>query len=88
MGQQSSSQQQKQSATQYSPLTHPQSKEEKSDDTFYTDSISNRRSTLFPGAKSLFSEDANIIESKGGWFAWNKKKEVVKKESNLKCLCG
>lgn len=33
-------------------------------------------------------EIKNKEKEKKGWFGWGKKKETIKKESNLKCLCG
>ena len=45
-----------------------------------------------PEAKTLFNTDEyepnNKDKKKKGWFGWGNKKEAVKKESNLSCLCG
>eukprot|EP00486_Rosalina_sp_Unknown_P000267 CAMPEP_0201568548 /NCGR_PEP_ID=MMETSP0190_2-20130828/9677_1 /ASSEMBLY_ACC=CAM_ASM_000263 /TAXON_ID=37353 /ORGANISM="Rosalina sp." /LENGTH=635 /DNA_ID=CAMNT_0047989785 /DNA_START=151 /DNA_END=2058 /DNA_ORIENTATION=+ len=52
-------------------------------------------SVIHQGATSLFAPDTDAAtesksnkEKKGGWFGFGKKKEAVKKESNLSCLCG
>merc|ERR1719242_2021797 len=47
----------------------------------------------FKEPTSLFNvedeeESKDKDKDKKGWFGWGKKKEAVKKESNLKCLCG
>merc|ERR1719295_2277916 len=51
-----------------------------------------RTGPRFKEPTSLFNEDSEARgaskETKKGWFGWGKKKEAVKKESNLKCLCG
>lgn len=35
-----------------------------------------------------YYEQKTKDKDKKGWFGWGKKKEAVKKESNLSCLCG
>ena len=49
---------------------------------------------LLHGAQTLFSQDSvraaatRPDKEKKTWFGWGKRKEPVKKESNLTCLCG
>lgn len=68
------------------PVRHSTPPPSRSDDYYRSGPRFKEPTSLFDVDDEPESKDNG--KDKKGWFGWGKKKEAVKKESNLKCLCG